>query len=504
MFPRSQQAPLVEIRSLAKTFGGTRALDGVTIAFLEGEIHGLMGENGAGKSTLGKILGGIHAPDGGEVRIAGLPVRFSSPREARNAGIGMVHQEVASCPDLSVAENLAMGQYPRRAGFILDRQTMNATARRLLENVGAAIDIHTPMRDLSVAQHQLVQIAVAVGSGARLLILDEPTSSLSQADAERLFSLVRQLRDRGVTIVYVSHRMAEVVDLCDRISILRDGRMIGTVAKGEASQDTIVEMMIGRKLQEYFPAQLARPAGRELLQVDHLSSPSRFSDVSLTVREGEIVGIAGLVGSGRSEFAAAVFGLDPRARGSINLDGRDLSRANVRERIDAGMGFVPEDRGRFGLALALSCRMNFSLTLLRMLARGGFLRRTLETLLLREHFAKLEVKTASVEGEARNLSGGNQQKIVLAKWLARSPRVLLLDEPTRGIDVGAKTAIHALCAELSGKGTGIVLISSELPELLALSNRIVVMREGRLVGEVPRQGATQDVLLRMMSGLPNS
>lgn len=493
--------PLIEIEAVTKTFGGTLALDGVTLTLPQGEVHALMGENGAGKSTLGKILAGIHSPDRGTLRIGGHIMHFASPRDARRAGIGMVHQELACCPDLSVAENLALGQYPRYRKILVDRAAMKNNAARLLTDVGASIDPRETMRNLSVAQHQLVQIAAAVGSGARILVFDEPTSALSEADAGRLFTLITRLRDRGVTIIYVSHRMAEVVALCDRISVLRDGRLVGTLKKSEATQDAVVGMMIGRQLKEYFPAHLNTPVGPEILRVEHLSSPKRFHDVSFIVGAGEIVGLAGLVGAGRSELATSLFGLDPSARGTITLDGRDISRASVRRRMNAGLGFVPEDRKRFGLALLLSCRLNFSLTLLGLLSKAGFLRRRLENSLLTKYFGELGIKTPSFDSEAGSLSGGNQQKIVLAKWLARSSRVLLLDEPTRGVDVGAKAAIHALIDSLAESGKGIVLVSSELPEILHLSTRIIVMREGRIVGELQRADASQQKLLRMMSGL---
>jgi ABC-type sugar transport system ATPase subunit len=493
--------PLVEIQSISKTFGGALALDGITLSITQGEVHGLMGENGAGKSTLGKILAGIHTPDRGVLRIDGQGMRFSSPRDARKTGINMVHQELASCPDLSVAENLALGKYPLRKKFFIDGKKMADDAVTMLRRVGASIDARTLMRDLSVAQHQLVQIAAAVGSHARILILDEPTSALSQTDADRLFTLIRQLQAGGVTIIYVSHRMAEVVDLCDHISVLRDGRMVGTLSKSETSEESLVEMMIGRKLKEYFPVHVGKPVGRGLLRVEHLSSPQKVTDVSLAVHAREIVGLAGLAGSGRSELASAIFGLDPGSTGKLEIEGRDISRATVRKRMDAGLGFVPEDRKRFGLGLMLSCRVNFSLTLLRFIHRAGFLRLRMETALLTKYFGELGVKAESFESEAGSLSGGNQQKIVLAKWLARSCSVLILDEPTRGVDVGAKAAIHSFIDSLAGKGMGILLISSELPELLALSTRIMVMREGRLVGEIQREGASQELLLRMMSGL---
>jgi ABC-type sugar transport system ATPase subunit len=492
---------LVEIQSITKTFGGTLALDGVTLSITPGEIHGLMGENGAGKSTLGKILAGIHTPDRGAIQIDGRGMRFSSPRDARRIGITMVHQELACCPDLSVAENLAMGQYPLHSKIFIDRKKMADDAVGLLYKLGATIDVQTLMRNLSVAQLQLVQIAAAIGSGARILIMDEPTSALSQVDADRLLTLIRQLQAGGVTIIYVSHRMAEVVDLCDNISVLRDGRMVGTLTRSEASEDSLVGLMIGRKLQEYFPVHLGKPIGHELLRVENFSSSRGFADISLTLHAGEILGLAGLAGSGRSELATAIFGLDPASTGMLKIDGEDVSGSSVRKRMDAGIGLVPEDRKRFGLGLMLSCRVNFSLTMLRLLHRAGFLRLRLETSLLTRYFGELGVKAASFESEAGSLSGGNQQKIVLAKWLARSCRVLILDEPTRGVDVGAKAAIHAFIDTLADKGMGILLISSELPELLALSTRIVVMREGRLVGEIMREEASQELLLRKMSGL---
>lgn len=493
--------PFLHLERVSKAFGGTRALDGVTLTLEQGEVHALMGENGAGKSTLGKILAGIHMPDSGSLRIGGRTMRFTSPREARRTGIAMVHQELACCPDLSVAENLALGHYPTRGNMFVDHKAMQTNARGLLENIGASLDVRSMMRGLSVAQHQLVQIAAAVGSGARILIFDEPTSALSEADATRLLALIGQLRDRGVTVIYISHRMGEVFSLCSHISVLRDGRLMGTLTASDATQDAVIEMMIGRRIKEYFPAHLASAPGRELLHVEHLCSPGKFDDVSLAIRAGEIVGLAGLVGAGRTELATAIFGLDPDARGTIALDGTDISRSSVRSRMKAGLGFVPEDRKRFGLALNLSCRINFSLTLLALLSRMGFLRTRSENALLSKYFTELGIKTASFESEAGNLSGGNQQKIVLAKWLARSTHILLLDEPTRGIDVGAKAAIHELIDTLARTGKAILLVSSELPEILHLSTRILVMRDGRLAGELQRTGATQDMLLRMMSGL---
>jgi len=491
----------IEFNNICKSFGGTVALDNVSLSLERGEVHALMGENGAGKSTLGKVLAGLLRPDHGTVIVNGAPVRFPSPREAQLAGIGMVHQELAYCPDLTVAENLALGRYPRRWRVLLDRAAMVQHARRMLADIAPELDPSHSMRDLSVAQHQMVQIAAAVNSGATILIFDEPTSSLSEPEAQRLFRLIARLKEGGVTVLYVSHRMAEVFSLCDRISVLRDGRLVGTAMGREVDQNAIVRMMIGRQLEEYFPGHPGTPAGREVLRVDSLSSPGLFNDVSFTVHAGEILGIAGLVGSGRSQVAAAIFGLDPHARGSIRIDGRDVTRASVRSRMRAGIALVPEDRKRQGLALMLSCRVNFSLTLLDLLRRWIFLGLHTEHRMLTEAFRTLSIKAASFENPVSSLSGGNQQKVVLAKWLARAFSLLILDEPTRGVDVGAKAAIYAFIEDLARQGRAIILISSELPEVINLSTRILVMRAGGVVGEVQKRDATQESLMRMMSGL---
>jgi ABC-type sugar transport system ATPase subunit len=493
---------VIEFSAVSKTFGGTTALDDVSFSLERGKVHAVMGENGAGKSTLGRVLAGILQPDRGEVIIDGRARHFGSPREARHAGIGMVHQELALCPDLTIAENLSLGAYPVRNRLFLDRISMQNRARSLLGSVGAEIAPDRLVRDLPVALQQVVQIAGAVGTGADILVFDEPTSSLSDVETGRLFDLISSLRDRGVTILYVSHRMSEVFDLCDTISVLRDGRFVGTLPRREADQDRVVQMMIGRQLEAYFPGQIQHQKGEELLRVESLSSPGRFSDISFSVHAGEIVGFAGLVGSGRSEVATAVLGLDPHATGTVSLTGKDLSRLSPRKRMRAGIGFIPEDRKKQGLALPLSCRINFSLTMLDTLRRFLFIDQRKEQRLLQRSIEELAIKTPGIDLPVAHLSGGNQQKIVLAKWLACSSRILFLDEPTRGVDVGAKASIHALMERLAVGGKGLVLISSELPELLHLSTRILVMREGRLVGECPRSQATQDRLLRMMSGLP--
>jgi ABC-type sugar transport system ATPase subunit len=490
----------IQFQNITKKFAGVTALDSVTLSIRRGECHALMGENGAGKSTLGKVLAGIHRPDAGTVLIDGVAVNFRSPRVAGRAGVGMVHQELAFCPELSVAENLCMGQYPRRL-FMVDRRAMRRRAQELLGQIGVQLDVRQPMRALSTAQEQLVQIASAVGTGARILVFDEPTSSLSEPEAQRLFQLIDDLKRRGVTMIYVSHRMPEVFRLCDRLSVLRDGKFVGTLDRATATQDDIVRLMIGRSLEQYFPQHLSGKPGEVVLSVRNLASPGRFADVSFDLRAGEILGFAGLVGSGRSEVAKAIFGLDRRATGQVDVHGRPMRPGSIREAMRRGLGLVPEDRKRQGLVLMMSGRTNTSMAMLDRLRRFFVLdfRRELEV--TERYFQQLRVKTPSVRTPVAALSGGNQQKIALAKWLARECRILIVDEPTRGVDVGAKAAIHGIIDDLARKGIAIILISSELPEVINLATRVLVMRNGRLIAEVPRAQASQEFLLRLMAGV---
>ncbi len=491
---------LIEFDGITKRFAGVTALDAVSLSIARGECHALMGENGAGKSTLGKILAGIYRPDEGEVRVDGKPAQFRSPRDAAGAGIGMVHQELAFCPDLSVAENLCMGKYPRRLG-LLSRRTMRQRAATLLQKIGVTLNVSQPMRALSTAQEQLVQISSAVGTGANILIFDEPTSSLSEPEAQRLFTLIESLKSRGMTMIYISHRMPEVFRLCDRLSVLRDGEFVGTLSRTDATEQKIVQMMIGRPLEQYFPQHLSTPRGEIALSVRHLSSPGQFAEVSFELRAGEILGFAGLVGSGRSEIAKAIFGLDKKATGDVELFGKPLPLGSVRAAMRRGIGLVPEDRKRQGLVLSMSGRTNVSMAILDRLKNFGLLDYGRERRTAIQYFQQLRVKSPSIATPVAALSGGNQQKIALAKWLARDCRVLIVDEPTRGVDVGAKAAIHAIIDDLAKQGIAILLISSELPELINLSTRIMVLRHGRIVGELPRQQATQDRVVRMMAGV---
>lgn len=491
--------PFIQFQSITKRFAGVTALDGVSLSIERGECHGLMGENGAGKSTLGKVLAGIHRPDEGRILLDGVAHQFHSTADALRAGVGMVHQELAFCPDLTVAENLVLGQYPRKMGFFLDRRKMTRRANALLERIGVQIDVDRPMRSLSTAQEQLVQIAAAIGTNAKIIVFDEPTSSLSEPEAQNLFKLIEDLRASGVTTIYVSHRMPELFRLCDKISVLRDGRYVGTLDRAAANQDAIVRMMIGRSVQDYFPLHLSSAVGKPLLEVNQLSSPGLFKDISFNIRAGEIVGFAGLVGAGRSEVAKAIFGLDKNARGAATMEGSPIRLGSIRDAMSKRIGLLPEDRRKQGLVLMMSCRSNLSLAMLDKLRWMGMLSKSRERRLTEEYFAKLRVRAASIETPVATLSGGNQQKIAIAKWLARQAKVLIVDEPTRGVDVGAKAAIHQLIDELAREGVGIMLISSELPELINLSTRVIVMRQGQIVGEVPRAQATQQRILCLMA-----
>jgi ABC-type sugar transport system ATPase subunit len=499
--PRSGATPAIAFRAVTRRFPGVVALDDVTFDVARGSCHAVCGENGAGKSTLGRILAGLLAPDEGEILLDGTSVRFASPREALAAGVAMVHQELAFCENLSVADNLCLGRLPRRWGLV-DRDALHRRAREMLAAIGAAsIDVARPMATLGPAEQQLVQIAAAVGAGARVIVFDEPTSSLGDEETERLAALIGQLRVRGVTTLYVSHRMPEIYRLCDTITVLRDGRHVATRPTAELDEAELVRLMIGRPVEQYFAAAEARLAiGEERLRVDRLSSPGRFADVSFALHAGEVLGLAGLVGAGRSEIVEAIFGLDADATGDVRVRGE---RAVIRSAADAmrlGIGLVPEDRKKEGLVLSMRSRENATLPILDRLARLTWVDARAERATARESFERLRVR-ATLETPTAALSGGNQQKIVLAKWLAARCDVLVLDEPTRGVDVGAKAEIHARIARLAAVGAAVLLVSSELPELLALSTRILVVRAGRIAGELAARDATQDRLLRLMTGL---
>ena len=490
----------IQFRGISKRFPGVRALEDVTFDVAAGTCHALCGENGAGKSTLGKILAGIYTPDAGRIVLFGQAVTFAGPQQALAAGIGMVHQELSFCENLSVAENLCLGALPTSRG-LLDTKQMREQAEAKLEAIGARLDVRKRVGELTTGQQQMLQIASAVGTGARVIVFDEPTSSLSQHEAEKLYELIGRLRERGVTSIYVSHRMEEIFRLCDTITVLRDGTHVATGPAAELTQSALVEMMIGRSLDEYFPTHIHARAGDELLRVEQLSSPGRFEQVSFTLRSGEVLGFAGLVGAGRSEMAQAIFGLDAASTGRVLVRGQPIERRGPKDAMRAGLGLVPEDRKRQGLVLSMTALANTTLPVLDMLSRWSFIRRQAERSLVQRYFERLRVRASGIDVVTAGLSGGNQQKLVLAKWLAARCQILMLDEPTRGVDVGAKAEIHALINDLASTGAGVILISSELPEVLNLCTRIIVLRAGRIAGELPRAAATQDALMRLMAGV---
>jgi ribose transport system ATP-binding protein len=493
-------APIVEFDRISKRFPGVVALSGVSFPVARGSCHALCGENGAGKSTLGKILAGIYVPDEGRILLDGEPVRFSGPRDAKAAGIAVVPQEPTFCRNLSVAENLCLSALPRR-GPLLDRAGLRARAQAILDSVGLVLDVDRTVESLTPGQRQLLQIASAAGSGARIVLFDEPTSSLGEHEAAQLFALIGRVRAQGATCLYVSHRLREIFHLCDTVTVLRDGTHVATRPLAGLDERALVQMMIGRHLEATTPAHIAKEPGPERLKVEGLTSPGRFEAVDLIVRSGEVVGLAGLVGAGRSEVAQALFGLDPGVRGGILVDGTTVTLANPSAALRVGLGLVPEDRQRQGLVLLLGGRANTTLPILDRLARLSWVQRRREEALVQQQFVQLHVRTPHIDFPVLGLSGGNQQKIVLARWLAAQCRILILDEPTRGVDVGAKAEIHGLIDRLAADGSAVLLISSEMPELLALSTRIVVLRGGRVVGALARAEASEEAVAHLMTGV---
>ena len=487
---------VLELRDINKSFPNVQALADVSLDIRPGEILAFLGENGAGKSTLLKILNGDYHPDSGTMTIDGVPLHFANPREARAAGVRVIYQEPEIIPGVDVAENIFAGQLPKRGPFI-DRGRLNKLAADELLRYGfeRALPPDRMGDELSTAQRQLVEIMRAVTSPMRILALDEPTSSLTDEDVERLFTLVRRLRDDGVAIIYVSHRLREILRLADRVAILRDGRLVAVRQSSDLTEREIMRLMVGRELGELFTRHRAA-SDRVVLRGTAINS-AWHRDISFEIRAGEIVGFAGLVGAGRTELAKVVFGELPRTSGTIEVDGKVASIAAPGDAIRLGIGFAPEDRKREGLILIRSVLENASLAILRRLTRFHFVQQRLERRVAMEYVTRLNVRTPSIDQEVGKLSGGNQQKVVLARWLAARPRVLILDEPTRGIDVGAKAEIYRLVDQLANDGLGIMLISSELSEILGLSDRIYVMQSGRITGELPGPGTTEEQVLNL-------
>ncbi|HEX2916063.1 MAG TPA: sugar ABC transporter ATP-binding protein [Chloroflexia bacterium] len=489
----SDKLPVVQVQNVSKSFGGVHALKDVHFEIFPGEVHAILGENGAGKSTLIKIITGVQQPDSGQIFLEGKPVRFANTREAQTNGIAAIYQEPSLFPDLDIAENILVGRQPMsRRG--VDWKLMYQEASRLLQRLGSSLNPRTKARELSVAQQQVVEIARALSINAKVLIMDEPTSSLTQGEVEELFTIVRQLRAAGTAVVFISHRLEELFALADRVTTLRDGSYVGTRDMSNVTTEELIRMMVGRNLDQLFPKQ-AVTAGEVVLEVEGLSVEGAFSDVSFQLRRGEIVGMSGLIGAGRTNVARAIFGIEPATAGTIRLDGKPVTIKNPETAMKLGIGYVPEDRKEHGLVLDMSIAQNITLPVLSKFSTLGWLHAKREQQAALVSSKQLEVKMSGIDQKAGQLSGGNQQKVVLSKWLSTKPRVLILDEPTRGIDVGTKAAVHQLMSNLAAEGMAILMISSELPEVLGMSDRILVMRSGHLTGQFSRAEATQEKLM---------
>jgi len=490
---------LISVKRLSKRFPGVRALHEVQFELVAGEVHALMGENGAGKSTLMKILAGVYRRDSGEILYEGQPVDFQSPREAQAVGVGIIHQELQLMNHLTVAQNMFIGREPRgRLGLFLDEDKLNAQAHDILARMHVTLDPRALVSSLTVARQQMVEIAKALSFDSRVLIMDEPTSALNDAEIAELFRIIRDLKKRGVGIIYISHKMDELKQIADRVTVLRDGEYVATIAAKDTTVQAIIGMMVGRTLTDAAPSQHIANQGEVALEVTRLNAGPLVRDVSFALRKGEILGFAGLMGAGRTEVARAVFGADPIESGEIVLKGVKATIRNPSDAVARGIGYLSEDRKRFGLATGMSVESNIVMSNLRkFLSLNFFLRRT-QIRKTAAHFINLlAIRTPSATQEVRLLSGGNQQKIVIAKWLERDCDVLFFDEPTRGIDVGAKSEIYKLLRSLADQGKAIVMISSELPEILRMSDRIVVMCEGRITGELLAAGATQERIMQL-------
>ncbi|MBE1590367.1 sugar ABC transporter ATP-binding protein [Nonomuraea angiospora] len=492
------ETPVLSLSQVSKAFGAVRAVREVSLELFPGEVHALAGENGAGKSTIVKILSGVHRPDSGRILLDGEPVEFGGPADAQRAGVAVIYQEPTLFPDLSVMENIFMGRQPRgRLG--IDRRAMRAGAAELFGRLGVHLDPDQPARGLSIADQQLVEIAKALSRQARVLVMDEPTAALSGTEVARLFGVARTLRSQGCALLFISHRLEEIFELCQRVTTLRDGAYVAEDLIAGITPDDLVRRMVGRELEALFPKQETE-AGEVALKVRRLTREGVFTDVSFEVRRGEIVALAGLVGAGRSEVARAVFGIDRWDAGSVEVAGRRLRPASPTAAMAAGLALVPEDRRQQGLVMDLSIERNIGLAGLADVRRGPLVSRAAERERARDWAVRLRLKFARLTDAVDVLSGGNQQKVVLAKWLARRPSVLIVDEPTRGIDVATKAEVHRLLSELAGSGVAVLMISSELPEVLGMADRVLVMHEGRLAAEIPRADATEESVMAAATG----
>lgn len=497
----------LEMKSITKEFPGVRALDRVTFSVKKGEIHALCGENGAGKSTLMKVLSGVY-PDGtftGDIIVNGRKQRFKSIKDSEKAGIAIIYQELALVKEMTVGENIFLGNEPKTFG-VIDWDTLYLEARKWLKSVGLEINPETKVKNLGIGQQQLVEIVKALSKNSDIIILDEPTAALTEAEVSLLMEMLQQLREKGVTCIYISHKLNEVMSLADSVTVLRDGKTVATHPIGELTEEKIISLMVGRTLTELFPYE-PKQRGEKVLEVKNFSVYSPYQnkqvvrDVSFSLHQGEILGIAGLMGAGRTELFTSIFGAyEGKKQGEIRIDGRPVTIKNPRDAIESGIAYVSEDRKKYGLVLDMSVRKNATLAALNKLIKNGVIDEAAEVSTVNRFIEKLKVKTPGLEATVNNLSGGNQQKVVLSKWLMNEPKILILDEPTRGIDVGAKYEIYKLINELVRQGMAVVMISSELPEVLGMSDRILVMAEGRIVGELTHEEATQEKVMMYATG----
>ena len=487
---------ILTLKNITKEFPGVKALDDVTINIERGTIHGLVGENGAGKSTLIKVLAGIYQPNKGEIILDGKPCRFNSPIEARRAGISVVHQEIKLAEPLSVAENMFLGNVQLKNGLV-DWKGMRRRAREIVEDLGMDIDINAQVSSLTVAKKQIVEIMHAINNNSRILIMDEPSAVLTDRELEVMFRIVKQLRDKGITIIYISHRLDEIFGLCSNVSVLRDGRHIDTIPVASVDRQGLINMMVGREMGQEYPKEVGNVGGT-ILEVKNLSR-GILQDISFEVKSGEVFGISGLVGAGRTELARAILGIDKPESGEVYVRGKKVHYRTFADPIRDGLGLIPEDRKLQGLVQIMSVKRNTTLVNMKRVLRAGVISSSLEEKLSKEYANKLHVVTPSMETEVQYLSGGNQQKVVIAKWLFQNSEILFLDEPTRGIDVGAKAEIYRLINRMAKEGKTIIMISSEMPELLGMCDRIMVMHEGHKMGELNAAEATQAKIMALCS-----
>lgn len=494
------ETPVLALNRVTKTFPGVTALSEVSLELFPGKVTALVGENGAGKSTVVKILTGIYQPDGGEIEIDGAPCRFPNSQAAGDAGVTAIHQETVLFDELSVAENIFLGHAPRGRFGLIDTAEMIEKARAILVSIGAQIDPRTRLKDLGIANKHLVAIARALSIDARVVIMDEPTAALSQKEIEELYVLVEELKDQGKAILFISHKFDEIFRIADHYTVFRDGALVGTGSIADVSEGELVKMMVGRDVSQIFPER-DHNVGDEILVVEGYEHPTEFADIDFTLHRGEILGFYGLVGAGRSEFMQSLFGITRPASGTLRIDGEKVVIRSPADAVANGIVYVPEDRGKQGAITALPIFQNVTLPSLGRTSRNGFLRLAEEFKLAREYTERLDLRAASLDTDVGNLSGGNQQKVVIAKWLATQPKVIILDEPTKGIDIGSKAAVHEFMAELAAQGLAVIMVSSEIPEIMGMSDRVIVMREGRIAAELSGDQITPESLVRHAAGI---